>query len=95
MSRSGRTSSGYHAKVMCPGSPLTKSGAHVGDRIVELVLERPLDVVLEGIDGKPIAIAQPVQFEHLRQERRDPHQLVEHTVGDDEKLPPVASIVAR
>jgi hypothetical protein len=66
----------------------------VRNRIVELVLQHPRDVVLERIDGEPIAVAEPVQLEHVLQNRRDRHELVEDAVGNDERTPRAASSIA-
>ena len=40
------------------------------------------------IDGEPVAVAEPVEFEHLLSDRGQRHQLVEQAVGDDERQPP-------
>jgi hypothetical protein len=52
---------------------LADTGAHVGDRVVELVLEQEGDVILERVDGEAVAIAQPVEFEHLLGDRGERH----------------------
>lgn len=44
---------------------LSQAGFHMGDRVFELVLQHPGEVILERIHREAMAVAQPVEFEHL------------------------------
>ena len=69
------------------GIPLAHSGAHVRHGIVELVLQRERQVVLARVDDEPVAVAQPVEIEHLLQHTQERYERIPQPVRDHERKP--------
>ncbi|KUI39047.1 hypothetical protein AU194_17050 [Mycobacterium sp. GA-2829] len=66
---------------------LPQTGSHVGDRIVEVVLEQERDVVLDRVGGEPVPETEPVELEHLLQDAGERDELIQTAVGDHERQP--------